>query len=166
MRFAVRLSSCFIVASVSCCCAVDYNISSDCDSVSRWTLAEAWSSEQATAVPSAADVAALPESIASLPWPDGTQVLRFEDLEGAILVRAKLVSASGRDTSGAFVLDIQGNIWGGGMLLFIPLAIAQIIGGALYEFAPSLPFIMAAVGLIPVAIYARYRVSDPRKIEA
>ncbi|MGD0803341.1 MAG: MFS transporter [Candidatus Bathyarchaeia archaeon] len=77
--------------------------------------------------------------------------------------RGRVISAVG---SGAFVLDIQGNIWGGGMLLFIPLAIAQIIGGALYEFAPSLPFIMTAVGLIPVAIYARYRVSDPRKIEA
>ena len=76
--------------------------------------------------------------------------------------RGRVTSTVG---SGSFYVDIQGNIWGGGVLLFIPLAIAQIIGGALYEVAPSMPFIVMAVGMIPVAIYARYRISDPRKIE-
>jgi len=45
------------------------------------------------------------ERLATLSWPEGTQVLRFEDLEGAILVRANLVARSGRDTNGVFVLD-------------------------------------------------------------
>ena len=77
--------------------------------------------------------------------------------------RGRVTSAVG---SGSFYIDIQGAIWGGGVLLFVPLAIAQIIGGALYEVAPSMPFIVMAVGMIPVAIYARYRIREPQKIEA
>jgi hypothetical protein len=73
-------------------------------------------------VPSAADVAAQPESLASLPWPEGTQVLRFEDLEGAILLRAKLVSEFGRDTSGIFVLDT------GAGFLALDLDLARLLG--------------------------------------
>jgi predicted aspartyl protease len=48
---------------------------------------------------------ASPESLAALPWPEGTQVLRFEDLEGAILLAATLTPKVGRDTSGVFLLD-------------------------------------------------------------
>jgi hypothetical protein len=68
-------------------------------------LAEAGSSRRSSSVPSTAGTAVQPESLASLPWPEGTQVLRFEDLEGAILVQAKIVAGAGRDTSGIFVLD-------------------------------------------------------------
>ena len=68
------------------------------------------------------DVVAQPESLFSLPWPEGTQVLRFEDLEGAILVRAKLVSESGRDTSGVFVLDT------GAGFLALDLGLARLLG--------------------------------------
>lgn len=76
------------------------------------------------AVQRRAAVAAPPDSLASLPWPEGTQVLRFEDLEGAILVRARLVSASGRDTSGIFVLDT------GAGFLALDLGLARLLGMA------------------------------------
>jgi hypothetical protein len=49
-------------------------------------------------------------------------VLRFEDLEGAILVRARLVSASGHDTSGIFVLDT------GAGFLALDLGLARLLG--------------------------------------
>jgi hypothetical protein len=49
-------------------------------------------------------------------------VLRFEDLEGAVLVRAKLVSASGRDTSGVLVLDT------GAGFLALDLGLARLLG--------------------------------------
>jgi hypothetical protein len=38
-------------------------------------------------------------------WPDGTQRIRFENLEGMVLIEMTLRGASGRDTSGLFVLD-------------------------------------------------------------
>ena len=41
----------------------------------------------------------------SIPWPDGTEILSFENLEGIILVSARSSLASGPDTSGAWVLD-------------------------------------------------------------
>ena len=59
-----------------------------------------------------------------LPWPEGTQVLRFEDLEGAILVRARIVSESGSDTSGVFVLDT------GAGFLALDLGLARRLGVA------------------------------------
>lgn len=62
------------------------------------------------------------EPLVALPWPEGTQVLRFEDLEGAILVRAKLVSASGRDTSGIFIFDT------GAGFLALDLDLARLLG--------------------------------------
>lgn len=49
--------------------------------------------------------AADPVGLECLRWPEGTQVLPFEDVDGAILVQATLTSASGADTSGAMVLD-------------------------------------------------------------
>ncbi len=60
--------------------------------------------------------------LASLSWPEGTQVLPFEDLEGAILVRAKLAPGSGRDTSGVFVFDT------GAGFLALDLPLARLIG--------------------------------------
>ena len=49
-------------------------------------------------------------------------MLRFEDLEGAILVRARLVSTSGRDTSGVFVLDT------GAGFLALDFDLARLLG--------------------------------------
>jgi len=121
---AVLLSSCFVVASITYCYALDYSISNGTGPTPIRILAQVGSSERAPAVPSGAEVAAQPESLASLPWPQGTQVLRFEDLEGAILVRATLVSASGRDTSGVFVLDT------GAGFLALDLDLARLLGVA------------------------------------
>jgi len=131
-RLVVGLSSCLVVASVSYCFAGDCNISFGHDSASLWALAQVGSSEHAAAVQRKADVAAPPESLASLPWPEGTQVLRFESLEGAILVRAKLVVASGRDTSGVFVLDT------GAGFLALDLGLARLLG-----IADSVPAVAA-----------------------
>jgi predicted aspartyl protease len=44
-------------------------------------------------------------SLRDLPWPDGTLIIPFENLEGAILVQVKLTSTDGRDTAGVMVLD-------------------------------------------------------------
>ncbi|MBI5710431.1 MAG: aspartyl protease family protein [Candidatus Eisenbacteria bacterium] len=48
-----------------------------------------------------------PDSAAAIvrSWPAGTEILHFENLEGAILVTASLRGANGRDTTGLFVLD-------------------------------------------------------------
>lgn len=76
--------------------------------------------------------------------------------------RGRVTSTVG---SGSFFIDIQGNIWGGGALLFVPLAVAQIIGGTLYEANPQLPFLIMAAGMVPVAVYAYFKIRDPRSIE-
>ena len=124
MRVAIRLSSSFIVASVICCYANDYTNSFGSDSVSPRTLAQIESSEPVAAVQRIADGAAQPDSLALLPWPEGTQLLRFEDLEGVILVRGNLVSVSGRDTTGSFVLDT------GAGFLALDLGLARLLGVA------------------------------------
>ena len=62
-------------------------------------------------------------------------MLRFEDLDGAILVHARLVAKSGDDTSGVFVLDT------GAGFLALDLGLARLLGVA--DSAPG----PAAVGL-------------------
>lgn len=76
--------------------------------------------------------------------------------------RGRVTSAVG---SGNFFIDIRGTMWGGGMLLFIPLAIGQTLGGILYETNPSYPFILMSAGLVPIILWAYYKVKDPRTIE-
>jgi MFS family permease len=76
--------------------------------------------------------------------------------------RGRVTSAVG---SGNFFVDIRGTMWGGGMLLFVPLAIGQTLGGILYEYNPTVPFIIMSVGLIPIIIWAYFKVKDPRTIE-
>lgn len=137
MRVAIRLSFCFIIMAVAGCCTAVYAISSGRDSVVDRASPRAGPPGYASAVPSDSGLAALPESLTARPWPEGTQVLRFEDLEGAILVRAKLVSASGRDTSGIFVLDT------GAGFLALDLGLARLLG-----VADSVPA-AAAVALAP-----------------
>jgi hypothetical protein len=51
------------------------------------------------------------------------------------------------------------------MLLFVPLAIGQTLGGILYEYNPAIPFYLMSVGLIPIVIWAHFKVKDPRTIE-
>jgi MFS family permease len=76
--------------------------------------------------------------------------------------RGRVISAVG---SGNFFIDIRGTMWGGGMLLFIPLAIGQTLGGLFYEYNPALPFVLMSAGLIPIIIWAYFKVKDPRTIE-
>jgi MFS family permease len=76
--------------------------------------------------------------------------------------RGRVTSAVG---SGNFFIDIRGTMWGGGMLLFIPLAVGQTLGGLLYETNPTYPFILMSAGLIPIIIWARLKIKDPRTIE-
>ncbi len=76
--------------------------------------------------------------------------------------RGRVTSAVG---SGNFFVDIRGTMWGGGMLLFVPLAIGQTLGGILYEYNPTVPFIIMSAGLIPIIIWAYFKVKDPRIIE-
>jgi hypothetical protein len=52
--------------------------------------------------------------------------------------RGRVTSTVG---TGAFYLDIRGTTSGGGMLLFIPMALGQTIGGTAYMFDPSLPLL-------------------------
>jgi len=107
-----------------CCYTEGYANSSGRNSVSPRILAQAGSSGRAAAVLPKSHIAAQPDSLASLPWPEGTQVLRFENLEGAILVGGKLVPVSGRDTSGTFVLDT------GAGFLALDLGLARLLGVA------------------------------------
>jgi hypothetical protein len=60
--------------------------------------------------------------LAALAWPEGTQLLPFEDAEGAILVGATLRSTGGRDTSGLLLLDT------GAGYLAVDLGLAKILG--------------------------------------
>jgi len=62
------------------------------------------------------------DSLATFPWPEGAQVLRFEDLEGAILVPATLRSMSGRDTAGILVFDT------GAGFLAVDVGLAGLLG--------------------------------------
>lgn len=63
-----------------------------------------------------------PIGLAEMQWPEGTQVLHFEDVEGAILVGATLKSTSGRDTNGVMLLDT------GAGYLAVDLELARILG--------------------------------------
>ena len=76
--------------------------------------------------------------------------------------RGRVTSAVG---GGNFFVDIRGTGFGGGMLLFIPAAVAQSLGGVLYEVNPVIPFIVMAAGMVIVTVWAYYRVKDPRSIE-
>ena len=76
------------------------------------------------------------EPLAALEWPPMSQVLRFEDLEGAILVPATLVPATGRDTAGDFVFDT------GAGFLALDLPLARRLGLA-DSAAPPAPVALA-----------------------
>ena len=119
---AIRFAALSMMSSAICCHACDYSALSGPCSVSSLALARAGSSVDAHAFTGPAESASQPDSLASLPWPQGTQVLRFEDLEGAILLRAKLLSESGRDTGGVFVLDT------GAGFLALDLGLARLLG--------------------------------------
>ncbi len=58
-----------------------------------------------TSLHAAATLEAPPHSKPAREWPDGAQVLQAEDLDGLLLVAARLHGITGRDTAGALVLD-------------------------------------------------------------
>ena len=77
--------------------------------------------------------------------------------------RGRVTSAVG---GGNFFIDIRNTGMGGGMLLFLPMAIAQILGGVLYESDPTLPFYIMSVGMAIVAMWAYFKVRDPKDLYA
>jgi MFS family permease len=77
--------------------------------------------------------------------------------------RGRVTSAVG---GGNFFIDVRNTGMGGGMLLFIPMAIAQILGGFLYESEPALPFYIMSAGMTIVAMWAYFKVKDPKDLYA
>jgi MFS family permease len=77
--------------------------------------------------------------------------------------RGRVTSAVG---GGNFFIDVRNTGMGGGMLLFIPMALAQILGGFLYEREPALPFYIMSAGMIIVAAWAYFKVKDPKDLYA
>ena len=75
--------------------------------------------------------------------------------------RGRVTSAVG---GGNFFIDVRGTGMGGGMLLFIPSALAQLLGGVFYEMEPTLPFYIMAVGMALTTIWAYLKVKDPKEL--
>lgn len=75
--------------------------------------------------------------------------------------RGRVTSAIG---GGNFFMDIRGTGFGGGMLLFLPSAVAQTLGGVLYEFNPTTPFIVTSVGMVLVTLWAYFKIKDPKEM--
>ena len=70
-------------------------------------------------------------AIALLPWRGGTELVRFENLEGVILVSATLRDQWGRDTTGLFVVDT------GAGFLGLDLDLARALGITDSSAAPA-----------------------------
>jgi predicted aspartyl protease len=119
---AVWTSSSLLFVVFSCCIVTFYGNVIACDSASARALVHWVRAEAAPAGLNTATAGTQPNSLVSLPWPEGTQVLPFEDLEGVILLRARLIPTSGRDTSGLFVLDT------GAGFLALDLELARRLG--------------------------------------
>jgi MFS family permease len=75
--------------------------------------------------------------------------------------RGRVTSAVG---GGNFFIDVRNTGMGGGMLLFVPVAVAQILGGVLYESDPTLPFYLMSMGMAIVAFWAFFKVKDPKDL--
>jgi MFS family permease len=75
--------------------------------------------------------------------------------------RGRVTSAVG---GGQFFVDIRGGQLGGGMLLFLPQALAQYISGYLYGVNPTYPFYLMSAGLIITTLWAWLKIKDPEKI--
>lgn len=77
--------------------------------------------------------------------------------------RGRVTSAVG---GGNFFIDVRNTGMGGGMLLFLPMAVAQLLGGFLYEVESTLPFYVMSVGMAIVAVWACLKISDPKELYA
>jgi hypothetical protein len=67
---------------------------------------------------------------------------------------------------GNFFIDVRNTGMGGGMLLFVPMAVAQLLGGFLYEAEPTLPFYVMSAGMAIVAAWAYLKIRDPKELYA
>jgi MFS family permease len=77
--------------------------------------------------------------------------------------RGRVTSAVG---GGNFFIDVRNTGMGGGMLLFVPMAVAQLLGGFLYEVEPTLPFYVMSAGMAIVAVWAYLKLKDPKELYA
>jgi MFS family permease len=77
--------------------------------------------------------------------------------------RGRVTSAVG---GGNFFIDIRNTGMGGGMLLFLPMAVAQLLGGVLYEVDSTLPFYVMSAGMAIVAVWAYLKIRDPKELYA
>jgi len=77
--------------------------------------------------------------------------------------RGRVTSAVG---GGNFFIDVRNTGMGGGMLLFVPMAVAQLLGGFLYEVDSTLPFYVMSAGMAIVAVWAYLKISDPKELYA
>ena len=75
--------------------------------------------------------------------------------------RGRVTSAVG---GGNLFIDVRGTGMGGGMLLFIPSALAQLLGGLFYEVDPALPFYIMAVGMALTTIWVFLKIRDPKEL--
>lgn len=75
--------------------------------------------------------------------------------------RGRVTSAIG---AGNFFIDIRSMGGGGGMLLFAPMALAQLLGGISYEIDPTLPFKIMSAGMTIVAVWAFFKIKDPERL--
>lgn len=75
--------------------------------------------------------------------------------------RGRVTSAVG---GGNFFVDVRNTGMGGGMLLFLPSAISQVLGGLLYEYNPVAPFIAMSAGMAIVTVWAYLKVRDPKEL--
>ncbi|MBS7619738.1 MFS transporter [Candidatus Bathyarchaeota archaeon] len=75
--------------------------------------------------------------------------------------RGRVTSAIG---AGHFFIDIRSMGGGGGMLLFAPMALAQLLGGISYEIDPTLPFKIMSAGMTIVAVWAFFKIKDPDRL--
>ena len=116
------LSPLLDIAVLSCYITLNYCNTYASDSTLTRAVVCARETEAIRSAVNTDSVRVQPGSLVSLPWPEGTQVLPFEDLEGAILLRGRLVPTVGRDTSGLFVLDT------GAGFLALDLGLARCLG--------------------------------------
>ncbi|MBM3291611.1 hypothetical protein FJY84_02920 [Candidatus Bathyarchaeota archaeon] len=91
-------------------------------------------------------------------------VLGFQSLLADYTPRERRGGVTSAIGAGMFFVDIRGGAWGGGILLFIPQAIASYIGGNLYTINPTYPFYVMAFGLVITTLWAWWKIKDPEKL--
>jgi hypothetical protein len=86
------------------------------------------------------------QDLDSVHWPEGTEVLRFDDVDGLILVPATLTSAAGVDTSGDLVLDTGAGHLAVDLGLSRALGLSERVSGAAAVEATDHPLALLRLG--------------------